>query len=160
MFHDAIDKNTPSLLRKKRLLGNREEISPEDVKNLVSVLADHDFTYCQQDNVVDGCYLAKYLAKEVFNGCAPLTRQGGTYYLQTANHAFVIKSLNGREMQVDEKVIESLGEEKLDISYVKIAQGKIDVTKEIDSDINGVDELTEMFQKFMRIEDVKIASGK
>ena len=59
-------------------------------------------------------------------------------------------------MQVDEKVIESLGEEKLDISYVKIAQGKIDVTKEIDSDINGVDELTEMFQKFMRIEDVKV----
>ena len=79
-----------------------------------------------------------------------------TYYLQSEGRAFVIKSLNGREMQVDEKVIESVGEEKLDISYVKIAQGKIDVTKEIDSDINGVDELTEMFQKFMRIEDVKV----
>ena len=149
-----------SFFRKKRLLDNREEISPEDVKNLVSVLADHDFTYCQQDNVIDGCYLAKYLAKEVFNGCAPLTRQGDTYYLQTANHAFVIKSLNGREMQVDEKVIERLSEEKLDVSYVKITKGMVDITKESDSSMNSVDELTEMFQKFMRIEDVKIASGK
>ena len=73
-----MDKSIQSL-GKKRLLDNREEISPEDIKNLGSVLADHDFTYCPQDNVVDGCHLARYLTKEVFNGCAPLTRQGDTY---------------------------------------------------------------------------------
>lgn len=153
-----MDDACKSFLRKKRLLKHSKETEglSQNIKGLKSNFMCCDLSHCSQYATIS----ASYLSREIFNKFAPLTRQGDTYYLQSEGRAFVIKSLNGREMHIDEKVIESLRNEKLDVSYVKIDQGKVDVTKESDSSMNSVDELTEMFQQFMKIEDAKTSSDK
>ena len=150
---DVIDKDVPSLLRKKKFLERTEEISTPDILR--------KFKVDRSDPESQYYFKPKYLYE---NAIASFTLMNdGVLYKETdihfvnipGGHNFLIKKIDGREVKADESDIEYIEEELPcnSLSYVEINRDEVNIPRVfIDRKGYGVDRLGEMLQEYVRLE--------
>ena len=149
----GLDKDVPSLLRKKKFLERTEEISTPDILR--------KFKVDRSDPESQYYFKPKYLYE---NAIASFTLMNdGVLYKETdihfvnipGGHNFLIKKIDGREVKADESDIEYIEEELPcnSLSYVEINRDEVNIPRVfIDRKGYGVDRLGEMLQEYVRLE--------